>query len=82
MLLMQTSMQKNDFTASYWCKFTRGLDIVRDLGFNIFEGRNGKPLFIRECNGCNGAHNMGQFKCYQDNYTFNTMHKNKYNWIQ
>ncbi len=82
MLLMQTSMQNNDFTASYWCKFTRGLNIVRDLGFNIFEGRNGKPLFIRECSGCNGAHNMAQFKCYQDNYTFNHIHKNKYNWIE
>lgn len=79
---MQTSMQNNVHTAHYMCKFTQALDIVHELGFNIFEGRNKKPLFIRKCEGCNGAHTMEQFKCYQDNYTFNHMNKNKYNWIQ
>lgn len=79
---MQNTMQNNDFTAYYVCKFTQGLNIVRNLGFNIFEGRNGRPLYIRECEGCNGAHTPAQFKTYPDNHMFNHMNKSKYDWIQ
>ena len=82
MLLMQTTMQNNDFTSYYLCKFAAGLDIVRKLGFNIFEGRNGRPLYIRECEGCNGAHTPTQLKTYPDNHMFNHMNKAKYNWMQ
>jgi hypothetical protein len=79
------SMQ--NYPQSYFmCKFTFGLMLVKQLGWNPFVGRNGKPLYIRECStqgaGCKGAHCMEDLKMLPNNYNFIHTNKGKYDFLK